>query len=200
VLQTYHQHHQVHHFNGGGNPNAVWIFQIGTSLTTSTSSTMLLINGAQANNIFWAVGSAATLGATSLCVGNVVAEATVSVGNGAVVNGRLISLTAAVTLIGDDIDLLLTASLSFNADLTAYTAGQVIYDEVSHSYQQVIVGGTSGSPRPAFSATVGVTTQDGSVTWVCINPALALLLVSLPPSAPNLPPAPPSAPTNPRIP
>jgi len=48
--------------DGGGNPNAVFIFQAGSTLTTASSSKIELVNGAQAANVFWQIGSSATLG------------------------------------------------------------------------------------------------------------------------------------------
>jgi hypothetical protein len=55
--------------NGQGNPNSVFIFQIGSGLTTGTGSTVLLTNGAQGGNVFWQVGSQATLGTSTTFVG-----------------------------------------------------------------------------------------------------------------------------------
>lgn len=57
--------------DAGGNPNAQFIFQIASGLTTATSSTVLLINGAQPSNVFWPVGSSATLGTSSTFSGNI---------------------------------------------------------------------------------------------------------------------------------
>ena len=85
------------------NPAAVFIFQAGSTLGTSTSSTVLLTNGAQACNVFWQVGSSATLGAASTFNGNVLALASVSVGDSAVIEGRLRGGTGAITLINDRI-------------------------------------------------------------------------------------------------
>jgi len=183
--------------NAGGNPAATWIFQIGTSLTVAASASMVLTNGAQANNVFWAVGSAATIGASALVVGNVVAQAGVTVGANSTVNGRLVSTTASVTLISDVVDLILSASLAVYTHNTIFNEGQVVYASGNDTYQQVVTAGTSGPTTPNFQSTFGATTVDGSeLTWVVINPALAQVLVSLPPSPPNVPPPPPSAPTN----
>ena len=52
--------------NGQGNPNSVFVFQIGSALTTAVGSSVVLINGANAANIFWQVGSSATLGTNSI--------------------------------------------------------------------------------------------------------------------------------------
>ena len=57
-----------------GNPNAVFIFQIGSTLITGSNTTVQLINGAQACNVFWQVGSSATLGTGTRFVGTVMAQ------------------------------------------------------------------------------------------------------------------------------
>jgi hypothetical protein len=86
-----------------GNPNAQFIFQMGSTLTTASSSTVLLINGAQASNVYWKVGSSATLGTTSTFAGNILAQASISLGTGAVLQGRALARTGAVTLLSNTI-------------------------------------------------------------------------------------------------
>lgn len=86
-----------------GNPNAQFIFQMGSTLTTASSSTVLLINGAQASNVFWKVGSSASLGTTSTFAGNILAQASISFGTGAVLQGRALARTGAVTLLSNTI-------------------------------------------------------------------------------------------------
>jgi uncharacterized repeat protein (TIGR01451 family) len=84
--------------NGGGNPNAVFIFQIASALTTASGSQIVLQNGAQAANIFWQVGSSATLGTNSIFNGTIMAQASVTGATGAALNGRALARTGAVTL------------------------------------------------------------------------------------------------------
>jgi hypothetical protein len=81
-----------------GNPNAVWIFQAGSTLITAAASQITLINGAQADNIFWQVGSSATLNSGSSFEGNILASASITMISGAVADGRLLALGASVTL------------------------------------------------------------------------------------------------------
>ena len=83
------------------NPNAQFIFQIGSTLTTATSSIVFLINGAQASNVFWQVGSSATLGTTSSFAGNILAQSSISLGTGALIQGRALARTGAVTLLSN---------------------------------------------------------------------------------------------------
>jgi Ice-binding-like len=81
-----------------GDPNAVFIFQIGSTLITGSSTTVLLVNGAQACNVFWQVGSSATLGTGTRFVGTVMAAASITANTAATIHGRLLAQTAAVTL------------------------------------------------------------------------------------------------------
>jgi hypothetical protein len=84
--------------DGQNNPNAVFIFQVGSTLTTASGSRVNLINGAQACNVFWQVASSATLGTNSNFSGSLLALSSVTVTTGAVVNGRVLARNGAVTL------------------------------------------------------------------------------------------------------
>ncbi|MER7129441.1 ice-binding family protein [Streptosporangium saharense] len=84
--------------NAQGNPNAIFIFQADSTLITASDSTVTLIGGAQACNVFWQVGSSATLGTNSSLAGNVLALASITVATGANVNGRILARNGAVTL------------------------------------------------------------------------------------------------------
>jgi hypothetical protein len=79
--------------DAGGNANAVWVFQIGSSLTTTAS--VSLANGAQANNVFWVPTSDATIGVGTIFYGTIVAGRDVTAVTGAVINGRI--LAGAIT-------------------------------------------------------------------------------------------------------
>jgi Ice-binding-like len=81
-----------------GDPNAVFVFQIGSTLITGSSTTVLLVNGAQACNVFWQVGSSATLGTGTRFVGTVMASASITANTAATIHGRLLAQTGAVTL------------------------------------------------------------------------------------------------------
>jgi len=81
-----------------GDPDAVFIFQAASTLTTASGSRVKLVNGAQAANVFWQVGSSATLGTYSLLRGNVLAQASITVTTGTNVDGRMLARTGAVTL------------------------------------------------------------------------------------------------------
>ena len=72
-----------------GDPNAVFIFKMGSTLTTAPASQVILAGGAKAANVFWQVGSSATLDTTSIFQGNVLAAVSITMNSGSIVNGRL---------------------------------------------------------------------------------------------------------------
>jgi len=84
--------------DAGGNANAVYIFQVSSTLTTTSGLKIILAGGAQAKNIFWAVGTSATLGTTSVFQGTIIASASITLTTGATLNGRALALNAAVAL------------------------------------------------------------------------------------------------------
>jgi hypothetical protein len=81
-----------------GNPDAVFIFQIGSTLITGSNTSVVLVGGAQACNVFWQVGSSATLGTGTRFVGTIMASATITANTAATIHGRLLARTGAVNL------------------------------------------------------------------------------------------------------
>ncbi|MFD9320216.1 ice-binding family protein [Streptomyces sp. NPDC060053] len=106
-----------------GNPNAVWVFQIPEALTTATSSRVLLTNGASACNVFWQVGSSATLGTTSTFVGTLMALTSISVTTGANIEGRALARNGSVTLDNNRIFLGGCATSTTGGTTTGTTTG-----------------------------------------------------------------------------
>lgn len=84
--------------DGQGDHNAVFIFKTASTLITAGSSTVALVNGAQACNVFWQVGSSATLGTNSTFKGNILALTSATLTTGANVEGRILARNGAVTL------------------------------------------------------------------------------------------------------
>lgn len=80
-----------------GDLNAIFVFQIGSTLVTASASDVDLINGASAANVFWQVGTSATLGTTTDLSGTIIADASITLTTGAQLNGRALALTGAVT-------------------------------------------------------------------------------------------------------
>jgi hypothetical protein len=84
--------------DANGDSNAVYIFQIASALTVNTQARVVLSGGAKAANVFWQVGSSATLGTYSAFKGTIMAYASVTLATGATLDGRALAKVAAVTL------------------------------------------------------------------------------------------------------
>jgi hypothetical protein len=86
--------------------NGVYIFQIVSTLTTAANnSDVILSGGATSEDVFWQVGSSATLGTTTIFAGTIMAQASVSVDTGATLNGRALARTGAVTLLSNPVNV-----------------------------------------------------------------------------------------------
>ena len=97
-----------------GDPNAVWIFQMASTLITTTSRQVILSGGAQAANVFWQVGSSATIGGSSVFKGTIMAAQAITMDTGATLEGRALARVAGVALDGNTITVphLVTASVT----------------------------------------------------------------------------------------
>ncbi len=87
-----------------GNPASVFIFQIGSTLTTASNASVLQINDTQACHIFWQIGSSATVGTNTNFSGNILAHTSITAQTGAQFNGSLYARTGAVTLDSNEIN------------------------------------------------------------------------------------------------
>jgi type VI secretion system secreted protein VgrG len=85
--------------DAGGDPNAELIFQIGSTLTTATSSSVVMINGGNPSNVYWQIGSSATLGTGTAFKGNILALTSITVTTGASISdGSALAINGGVTL------------------------------------------------------------------------------------------------------
>ncbi len=157
-----------------GDPAAVFVFQIGSTLTTASASQVVVINGGANCNVFWQVGSSATLGTATSFVGNILALTSITLTTGATSSGRLLARNGAVTLDSNNVAVCASCSLItvLPATLPAGSLGAPYTQALSAS------GGTapytfaisSGSLPPglALSATgqvSGIPTSVGSFTF-----------------------------------
>ena len=86
-----------------GSPDAVFVFQIGSTLTTAVNSTVRVINGGRVCNVFWQVGSSATIGTGTQFAGNLIAVASITLNHGVVLDGRALARAGAVTMDADSV-------------------------------------------------------------------------------------------------
>ena len=98
-----------------GLSNQMIVFQIGSTLTTASASSVLLINPGSNNSVYWLVGSSATLGTTTDFYGTIIADASITLTTGATIDcGRAIALNAAVTMDTNTVDTGTCASITGN--------------------------------------------------------------------------------------
>jgi Ice-binding-like len=146
--------------NAEGNPDAVFIFQIGTALTTGSATTVSLINGAQACNVFWQVGSSATLGVGTQFVGTILAGESITANSAATIHGRLLTQTAAVTLENNTITTSnCPSSESGSGGGTETTSGGVTAGGGGTSGGGTTTGGTTTGPSTVGATTVRLTSK-----------------------------------------
>lgn len=148
-----------------GNPDALFIFQTGSTLTTATGSSVAIINAGTETcppNVFWQIGSSATLGTTTSFVGNILALTSITMNTGATLNGRALARNGAVTLASNTIaacaPLVACASITVTpAILPGGTIG------VAYSAD---VNATGGTPPHTFAISSGALP-----TGLVLNPA-----------------------------
>jgi hypothetical protein len=106
--------------SGGGNPNSVFVFQLGSAFTTTSGAKVILTNGAQAGNVFWQVGSSATIGTTSTVQGTILAADSISLLTGSTLDGRALAKTGEVSLQGATVVVpTVTTSTTYAVTFTA---------------------------------------------------------------------------------
>jgi hypothetical protein len=144
-----------------GNSSSVFIFQIGSTLTTAGNSVVLLSGGVLASNVFWQVGTSATLGTNTTFAGTIMAQDSITVDTGAALNGRALARTGAVSL-ADNAMTIPSASITV---VCSYPSGQV---GVPYSSSLVATGGAApyAYTIPAGSLPPGLTlnVSTGAIT------------------------------------
>jgi uncharacterized protein with beta-barrel porin domain len=110
--------------DGQGNPNSVFIINIGSTLTTASGSSILLINGAQGGNVFFRVGSSATLGTTTSFAGDILALTSITLNTGAtIICGAAWAQSGAVTLDSNTITICQISAASASSILPSSASG-----------------------------------------------------------------------------
>ncbi|HWN49137.1 MAG TPA: ice-binding family protein, partial [Xanthobacteraceae bacterium] len=110
--------------DGRGNPNSVFIINIGSALTTASNSSIVLINGAQGGNVFFRVGSSATLGTTTSFAGDIIALTSITLDHGAnIICGDALARNGAVTLDDNHITICTPSAVSASSALPSSASG-----------------------------------------------------------------------------
>ena len=165
--------------NGGGNPNALFVFQAGSTLITASASSVNLINGAQACNVFWQVGSSATLGTGSTFRGTILALTSITVTTGTTINGRVLARNGAVTLDTDTITKPTCTTLRTATTVPGGTADTGHGQGQRQDPQSDRHGQTGTGRPPAGRERRPAPTGSGTLPFTGINPRLPILGGSL---------------------
>lgn len=136
-----------------GDPNAVFVFQIGTTLTTASASSVVLINGASPCNVYWQVGSSATLGTGTAFVGTIMALTSATLNTTATVEGRVLARNGAVTL---DDNVITAPNCSTAPAATATSATTPTKKATKRHHASTNHGSTSHTPSTPSTPTTPV--------------------------------------------
>ncbi|MEU7430438.1 ice-binding family protein, partial [Streptomyces sioyaensis] len=167
-----------------GNPNAVFIFKTNTTLITGATGNVNLINQAKSANVFWQVGSSATLGIGSTLRGSILAFTSITATTGAIVDGRLLALGAAVTL---DTNTITVPALSTCSVVVQPVAGPVVVGQPTPVTAVVTCNGLpvsgasvtfNGGAAPVPATTNGSGIATGLLTFNTAGPATVTATVT----------------------
>jgi hypothetical protein len=148
-----------------GNPNAVFLFKIGSTLTTASGSSVVLVNSGGTTcppNVNWQVGSSATLGTGSTFIGNILALTSITLTTGASMNGRALARNGAVTL---DSNTITRCGAIVTCPAITVNPATLPNGTLGVAYNQVITA-TGGTPPYTFTVTSGALP-----TGLTLNPA-----------------------------
>jgi hypothetical protein len=138
--------------NAQGNPNAVFVFQIGSSLTTASSSSVVLTNSGQSCKVFWQVGSSATLGTGTAFEGNILALTSITLNTGAGMSGRALARNGAVTLDTSNVSVAVCATNCPPITVNPATLPSGAQPNVPYS---ATISATGGASPYTFAVTAG---------------------------------------------
>lgn len=138
-----------------GDPDAVFIFQIGSALTTASNSSVVLLNDAQSCHVFWQVGSSAALGTNTSFVGTIMALTSVTADTGATVEGRALARNGSVTL---DTNVFTDVQCATTPTSTPTSPS------ATASSNPTETGTATGSPVPSVTTTATASTRPTGTT------------------------------------
>jgi LPXTG-motif cell wall-anchored protein len=206
-----------------GSAESVWVFQAASTLTAGSSSRITMTGGASACNVFWQVGSSATLGDNSDFVGTIMAKASITAVTDATITGRLLADTGAVTLDSNDIIVptgcdtgstevstsptitssapsAATVGAGYSFTVTATGAPSATFEVTTGTLPgglalNTTTGVISGVPTTAGSSTFTITASNGTSPDATSSYTLVTSAATVvPPESPAVPPVVPAAP------
>ncbi len=141
--------------DGQGDPNAVFVFQMGSTLTTISNASVVLSNGASSCNVFWQVGSSATIGVDTAFIGSMLVFTSVTLNDGASVTGRVLAQNGAVTMVNNHISTPCTPALATPPIITSNGGGATASLSVAENATTLTTVAASGEPAPTYSLNGG---------------------------------------------
>jgi type VI secretion system secreted protein VgrG len=169
-----------------GDPAAVFIFQASSTLITASSSSVVVLSGATACNVFWQVGSSATLGTNSHLIGSVLALTSITATTGATVTGRLLARNGAVTLDSNTITIptCTAATTTTTALATTTTASGATTTTVPGATTTTVPGATTttlaGATTTTAVAATTTTTAAGAASTTVAATTIPLSATTVP--------------------
>ena len=161
--------------DAGGDPDAEFIFQMGSTLTTASNAIVDVIDGGQDCNVYWQVGSSATLGTATAFAGNILALTSITLNTGSSVAGRLLARNGAVTLDSNGVAVCPACELITLAPTTlpngtlsvAYGPEAITASGGTGSYTYTVVSGSlpTGLALSTGGSLTGTPTATGSFTF-----------------------------------
>jgi subtilisin family serine protease len=154
-----------------GNPNAVFVFQAASTLITASASQVKLVNGASPCNVYWQVGSSATLGTTTSFAGTILALTSITLNTGATVDGRMLARNGAVTMDSNTIkapDCASPPSTSLAAgvgEVDAAAAAALVAPPNPNENLEPFVSTDPATGEPAFNNAAWVNAVSTQASW-----------------------------------
>ncbi len=151
-----------------GGVSDVWIFQIASNLVVGNAVQVILAGGAQAKNIFWQVGTSATIGTTAIMKGTIMADQSISMNTGAVLDGRALARIGAVTMAGntvnkpplDNIPPAVISTIPVNL-ATGVPVNQSLTANFSEAMDPSTINGTTFTLKQGITPIAGIVTYSG---------------------------------------
>jgi type VI secretion system secreted protein VgrG len=165
-----------------GDPDAVFIFQIGSALTTAPGSSVVFVNGSQSCKVFWQVGSSATLNTSTKFAGTLVALTSITLNTSASVTGRLFAYNGAVTLDSNTVSRCVEPTATTNTPLPAtQTAIAATSTAIAPTLTAIAMTPTPTLPAATRTA-IAVQETVIAATVVAVAPTLTVQAMTPPPT------------------
>jgi hypothetical protein len=156
-----------------GDPNAVFVFKIGSTLTTASTSRVAVINSGQSCNVFWQIGSSATLGAGTAFTGTMIAQSSITLITGASASGRLLARTGAVSLDSNAVSVcslvIPPTTTTTAATTTTTTAATTTTSTAATTTTSTAATTTTSTAATTTTSTAATTTTTSTTTTTTIS-------------------------------